>query len=72
MNWIFCERVNCLMAYSFFSASDFVFKLSEYTKVTGKRVRVYLDAVPALWAESRFARSVVYPVYNVWSAHLRM
>lgn len=37
--------------------------------LTGRRARVYFDAVPALCCSKRRAGSVVIPVYSVPSAH---
>jgi len=50
------------MAASRFSAADLDFWCSLWAKVTGSRLRVYREALPALWAFSRLGRSLVIPV----------
>ena len=58
----FCGRESFLIVASRFRATDLDFCGSLYTSVTGSRLRVYFDALPAAWAFSRFGRSIVMPV----------
>jgi len=68
----FCRRVSFLIAASRFSAALWPRWRSWYTNLTGRRLRVYREAVPSLCCRVRRVRSVVMPVYNEPSAHRRM
>jgi hypothetical protein len=61
-NLSFSARRSPLIAASRFRAADLDFWGSLKASRTGSRLRVYFEALPAVWAWSRLGRSLVMPV----------